>query len=151
MTANAEGKLVVQLQRHIAAPTLHVWDTAASEAGMKAWLGPHIFEPHVGGRLLIDVLMDQRWIMYGNVTVYAPPHALAVTWNELDPLKRSVMVFDTLVTLTFEEQDGGTLVTLRHDGFDHLPDAETQYNNYKVGWESLNDLEMLAEMVEGTQ
>ena len=58
-------------------------------------------------------------------------------------------VHDTRVTISLTPQDGGTLVTLRHDGFDALPNAEQQYRNYKEGWESLNDLENLAKLVEG--
>jgi uncharacterized protein YndB with AHSA1/START domain len=147
MSTNTEQALVVELQRQIAASPEHVWQFAAE--GIKEWLGPQIFEPEIGGRMLIDVLMGaERWIMYGNVTAWDAPRELAFTWNEVDVRKRIVPVADTLLTIMLEPRDGGTLVTLRHSGFEALPDAEVQYRNYKEGWESLNDLEKLAEMCE---
>jgi uncharacterized protein YndB with AHSA1/START domain len=146
MSTNAEGALVVQLQRQIGATPEKVWPVCAGK--IEEWLGMTLFEHQVGGRMLIDVQMDNRYIMYGNVTTYDEPREVAFTWSELDCTKRSLMAWDTLVRITLEPRDGGTFVTLTHTGFDHLPDAEVQYRNYKMGWESLNDLDKLAEMCE---
>ena len=147
MSTNTDSALVVQLQRQIAAPPEKVWPICAGK--IEEWLGMTSFEHHVGGRILIDVQMDKRYIMYGNVTVYDEQQEVAFTWSELDVSKRALVAWDTLVRITLELRDGDTLVTLRHAGFDHLPDAEVQYNNYRQGWESLNDLDKLAEMCEG--
>ena len=146
MSTNNGSTLVVQLQRLIDAPPEKVWPVAVGK--IDEWLGISLSAGEVGARMLIDVDMDNRYIMYGNVTAYDEPRELAFTWNELDVSKRSVTTWDSHVSLTLEPQDGGTLVTLTHAGFDHLPDAETQYRNYKMGWESLNDLNKLAEMCE---
>jgi uncharacterized protein YndB with AHSA1/START domain len=146
MASQPESALIVQLERFINAPPEQVWPVAAGR--IHEWLGFALFEPHVGGRMLIDAQMDNRYIMYGNVSVWDAPRELAMTWSELDVSKRALMAWDTLVTLTLTPQDGGTLVTLRHSGFEHLPDAEQQYRNYKQGWESLNDLEKLAQLIE---
>src|SRR5688500_6396823 len=142
MSSNTDSALVVQLQRLINASPHKVWQHAAE--GLKDWLGLRTFDPKPGGRWVMDVQMEQRWVMYGNVTVYDAPRELAFTWNEVDAAQHTVPVHDTLLTITLAPQDGGTLVTLTHSGFDQLPDAETQYRNYKLGWESLNDLEKLA-------
>jgi uncharacterized protein YndB with AHSA1/START domain len=146
MSINSEA-LVVQLERHINAAPENVWPVAVGK--IDEWLGISLSAGEIGARMLIDVDMDNRYIMYGNITEYDEPRKLAFTWNELDVSKRAVTTWDSRVTLTFEPRDGGTLVTLTHTGFDHLPDAGTQYANYKMGWESLNDLEKLAQMCEG--
>jgi len=146
MSVDTGSALVVQLQRQIAAPPERVWSVLADK--IEEWLGMTSFEHHVGGRMLIDVQLDSRYIMYGNVTVYDEQQEVAFTWSELDVNKRALMAWDTLVRITMQPQGAGTLVTLRHAGFDHLPDAETQFKNYKQGWESLNDLDKLAAMCE---
>jgi uncharacterized protein YndB with AHSA1/START domain len=146
MSSNADSALFVQLQRQVAAPPENVWSICSGM--IKEWLGMTLFEHHVGGRMLIDAQMDKRYIMFGNVTAYDEQQEIAFTWSELDVSKRALAVWDTLVRITLEASDGGTLVTLRHTGFDHLPDAETQWSNYKEGWESLNDLDKLADMCE---
>jgi len=109
-----------------------------------------LFEHQVGGRILVDAQMEKRYIMYGNVTTYDEPREVAFSWSELDCDKRALVVWDTLVSITLEPCEGGTLVTLTHSGFDSLPDAEVQYSNYKMGWESLNDLDKLATMCEAS-
>lgn len=148
MPTNTESQLVVQLQRLIAAPPEKVWQHCA--VGIKEWLGPLTFDPQPGGRWVMDVLMgEQRWVMYGNVVRFDAPREVSFTWCEVDTAKHTVPVYDTQVSIMLEPQSGGTLVTLRHTGFDHLPDAEQQFRNYKEGWESLNDLENLAKLVEG--
>jgi uncharacterized protein YndB with AHSA1/START domain len=147
MSTNADSALVVQLQRQINAAADKVWPVCAGR--IEEWLGMTLFEHHVGGRILVDAQMDKRYIMFGNVTAYDEQQEVAFTWSELDVSRRELVAWDTLVRITLEARDGGTLVTLRHSGFDHLPEAQRQYETYKTGWESLNDLDKLAAMCEG--
>jgi uncharacterized protein YndB with AHSA1/START domain len=148
MSTDAGSALVVQLQRLINATPEQVWQHCA--VGIKEWLGPLTFDPTPGGRWVMDVQMgDARYVMYGNVVAFDAPREVSFTWNEVDVATHTVPVHDTRVTISLTPQDGGTLVTLRHEGFEALPNAEQQYRNYKEGWESLNDLENLAKLVEG--
>ncbi len=141
--------LVVELTRRINATPEHVWNTMSSVDGMRDWLGPKTYEPREGGRILFDVMhYDKRWVMFGNVTSWQPGVQLAFTWQEFDVAELTCWPVPTVVMIKLLADDDGTVVTLRHSGFDMLPDAEEQYKGYKEGWESLNDLEKLAEMCE---
>jgi uncharacterized protein YndB with AHSA1/START domain/uncharacterized protein YciI len=64
--------------------------------------------------------------MHGEYTVVEPPHKLAFTWNPSwdEP-------YTTQVTYTLEAIDGGTLLTLRHEGF---ADRAEICRNHTKGW-----------------
>jgi len=144
--------LVVELTRKINAPPARVWDVVSSVDGLREWLGPKTYEPREGGRILFDVLHnDQRWVMFGNITAWQPSERLAFTWQEFDINKLACWPHPTVVSIDLTADGDGTMVSLSHRGFDKLPDAEEQYKGYRQGWESLNDLEKLATMCEGSK
>jgi uncharacterized protein YndB with AHSA1/START domain len=148
--ASATGsELVVRLARTINASPARVWEFVGTDTGMREWLGFKLYEPRLGGRTLIDTVHEgQRWIMYGAVTVFEAERELAFTWVEVDAGKRTVWPADTLVTVRLTPQGEATLVELLHSGFEALPDGAAQFEGYKSGWGSLNDLEHLAAMCE---
>lgn len=148
MLAQSGTELVVRIERLIAAPPERIHAVLASFEGLRDWLGARVFEPHVGGRVLFDAEHEgQRWIMFGTVQRLNSSE-LAFTWCEVDTAARTVWPADTLVRVTLEPRDGGTLVALVHSGFEALPDAQEQFRGYEEGWASLNDLEKLARMCE---
>jgi uncharacterized protein YndB with AHSA1/START domain len=149
------GTLMVRLRRLILASPERVWQIISSSEGMQDWLGPRTFEPQLGGRVLFDVLhgqrpdgAPQRWLMFGNIVVWELQHELAFTWQELDVAGLTVWPAPTVVSIAIEPANGSTLVTLSHGGFERLPDGLAQFEGYRQGWSSLNDLEALARMCE---
>jgi uncharacterized protein YndB with AHSA1/START domain len=150
--------LVVCLQRQIAAPASRVWSIISNPDGMRQWLGPQVFEPQPGGRVLIDCLHGpredgarQRWLMFGNITAFEAERELAFSWQEFNVNDLAVWPAATTVSITLEPGEGSaaTVVTLRHFGFEALPDGLEQFEGYRQGWASLNDLDALARMCEG--
>lgn len=140
---------IVRLQRLIRADAARVWDQVSSEAGLKAWLGPKTYEPQAGGRILFDVQHGEtRWVMWGTVQTFEPCRELSFSWQEFNTGTLLAWPASTLVRISLLEQDGGTLVTLEHSGFEALPNADEEFKGYSEGWASLNDLETLAKMCE---
>jgi len=155
--AGSASDLVVRLQRSIKAPAAKVWGIVITPETMRSWLGPQVFEPQLGGRVLIDVLhgsradgVRQRWLMFGNIVTLDQDRELAFTWQEFNVNDLTCWPAPTTVSITLEPQDGGaaTLVTLSHRGFDALPNSRQEYEGYAEGWSSLNDLDSLAKMCE---
>ncbi len=140
---------IVRLQRLIRASPERVWEQISSEAGLKAWLGPKTYEPKAGGRILFDVQHGEtRWVMWGTVQRFEPGQELSFTWQEFNTGTLQAWPAATLVSVQLEQQEGGTLVTLEHSGFEALPNADEEFKGYSEGWASLNDLEELAKMCE---
>jgi uncharacterized protein YndB with AHSA1/START domain len=148
--------LLVRLERIIRATPDCVWQEVSSPAGLGAWLGPKTYEPQIGGRILFDVLhgtrpdgAQQRWLMFGSVTVFEPEAELAFTWQEFNVPELTAWPAPTTVSIQLAAVEGGaTRVTLTHSGFDRLPKAAEEYAGYAAGWASLNDLEQLAAVCE---
>jgi uncharacterized protein YndB with AHSA1/START domain len=78
------------------------------------------FEPKLDGRLF-ETFAGQRkthTIDVGRVTVWDPPHRLAMIWRGVNFKPHE----QTLVEVGFAPQGDGTLVTVRHSGWSSLPD-----------------------------
>lgn len=90
----------------------------------KAELDKAIIEPQAGGRWY-ERGIDGSETMWGKVLAYEPYSRVLLTWQisaqwQCDP------DLITEVEVTFEPQDGGTLVTLEHRDLDRYgADAET--------------------------
>lgn len=84
-------------------------------------------EPRLGGRLFETVAADggePHVIQTGEVTEWAPPHALAIAWRGTNyaPDER------TTIRVRFEPRGAGTQVTLEHTGFAALrPDHPVRH------------------------
>jgi uncharacterized protein YndB with AHSA1/START domain len=85
--------------------------------------------PGVGGRIVEskDGADDSVW---GTVTRWQPDELIAFTWHPgMSPDAAS------RVTVTFEETEGKTLVTLEHTGWESFGDrAAEARENYQQGW-----------------
>ena len=146
MTAVAD-EVVLEIKRIFAAAPGIVFDAWFEREQWQAWIGPEgtycevpLLEPHLGGRYRINMnLSDGRRIPVIGVfkTVERPSH-LAFTWGWEGEGRES------LVTLTFRAVDGGTEMTLRHDGLETLENRD----GHGRGWNSaLNKLVKYLEFV----
>jgi uncharacterized protein YndB with AHSA1/START domain len=106
-----------------------------SEDVLRWWGGPGGFratlwesDTRVGGkwRAAGEAPDGKTHQMHGEYTVVEPPHKLVLTWNPSWDEPHT-----TQVTYTLEAIDGGTRVTLRHEGF---AGREAACRNHTTGW-----------------
>jgi uncharacterized protein YndB with AHSA1/START domain/uncharacterized protein YciI len=67
--------------------------------------------------------------VWGAVTRWDPPEAVAFTWHPGSPPERS-----SRVEVTFTESGGRTLVALEHSGWEVFDDPEAARGQYNHGW-----------------
>jgi uncharacterized protein YndB with AHSA1/START domain len=85
------------------------------------------FEPRVGGRVHLVFAQGEAW---GEVTRFAPPHALAFTW-----IREAVPDVPTTVEITITDLgEGRCRVDLVHSGWDAMPDGARWRTAHAVGW-----------------
>jgi uncharacterized protein YndB with AHSA1/START domain len=106
------------------------------------WPEAATFEPRVGGAVRLEF---QQGNVTGEVTRFAPPHALGFTWIRSDfpdyPTQVDVSITDL--------GDGRSRLELVHSGWEALPD------DYVAEWKPMHDagwrhfLGVLADLVEG--
>jgi uncharacterized protein YndB with AHSA1/START domain len=98
-----------------------------------------VVEPHAGGRWY-EVGADGSEHQWGHVIAYEPPRRLILAWQltrefAFDPS------FQTPVEITFEENAGGTLVTLEHRELEKMgAGADATLESMDGGWGYLLDL-----------
>lgn len=69
-----------------------------------------------------------------------PDRRIVFRWGFVGPQWRAGPSFDSLLTVTFEETDAGTLLTLVHQRLDDLAAAMPEVaDNVRAGWESALD------------
>lgn len=133
-----EQELVVS--RVFKAPRDLVWKAWTDPDHAKHWWGPPMcpaIEMHM------DLRVGGRWRHCLESTEDGSPLWQHGVFKEIVPPERLVFTFtwdnnhyvefpnvETVVTLTFEERDGGTLVTLRQVGFHSIGDRD----GHGVGW-----------------
>ncbi len=143
MTTTNAPELALEVSRVI---------NASKERLFNAWLDPKMLaqfmtpgegvtvpdartDPEVGGRYLIVMRTPERDLPHSGTYRAIDPHdRIVFTWES--EFSRD----DSEVTLTFDEADAGTLVTLRHVRFLD----EEKRNNHEKGWGAI--LEALAEV-----
>jgi uncharacterized protein YndB with AHSA1/START domain len=113
---------------------------ASANEAFDAWLDPKVpgtpwnlaekflLNPHVDGFFYWLIQGNSH---YGRFTEVARPGRLQHTW-----MSRSTMGEESMVTVTFEEKRGETLMTLVHSG---LPDTDGGRGHEK-GWNYFLDL-----------
>lgn len=126
------------LTRRIAAEPARVFDAWTTEEIVKKWFAPNDemtvevtdFDPTPGGRYRIQMKHQ-----FGNV------HTVGGTFHEVDRPRRIVMTWkwegeamaalpDTKITVDFVEIEGGTELSLLHEGFPNQEAAD----NHGHGW-----------------
>ena len=98
-----------------------------------------VVEPRAGGRWY-EIGADGSEHQWGHVIAYEPPHRLVLAWQltiqfAYDP------DFETPVEITFEEHEGGTLVTLEHRELERMgAGAAATLESMEGGWGFLLEL-----------
>ena len=137
---------VLQVRRVFDASPEELFDAWFQREQWQAWIGPEgcqcevpLLEPRAGGRYRIQMhLSDGREIpVEGEFKTVDRPRTLAFTWGW------ALSDGSTLVRLTFKPVEGGTELTLIHEG---LPTPEAREGHGK-GWNSA--LNKLARYVKG--
>ncbi|HEX4026347.1 MAG TPA: SRPBCC domain-containing protein [Rhizomicrobium sp.] len=137
---------VLQVRRVFAASPEELFDAWFEREQWQAWIGPEgcqcevpLLEPRVGGRYRIQMhLSDGREIpVEGEFKTVDRPRTLVFTWGW------ALSEGSTLVRLAFKPVEGGTELTLIHEG---LPTAEAREGHGK-GWNSA--LNKLSRYVKG--
>jgi uncharacterized protein YndB with AHSA1/START domain/uncharacterized protein YciI len=72
--------------------------------------------------------------VWGTVTRWEPPAALAFTWHPGSAPERA-----SQVDVTFTATEGGTLVTLEHSGWEAFEDPQAARDEYDRGWPMVLD------------
>lgn len=125
-----EGSIGASVQ--VAAPPDRVFQALASNEITKWWVRPGVFDTTEWRG---DVRPGGRWSASG--TANGRPYTLEGEFLEVDAPRKLVHTWyvagaTTTVTYVLEPHDGGTRVTLRHDGF---PSTQAGTNT-RIGWET---------------
>lgn len=103
------------------------WPLEAFSVGGESSAGVHV-EGRGGGRL-VETLGDGTTSIWGTVTRWEPPGALALTWHPGRGEDEA-----TLVEVLFEGRADGVRVTLTHSGFAGASGREAR-DRYDSGWD----------------
>lgn len=139
---NHGNRHTVTLTRRFAAPRERVFAAWTERAHVAAWFGPtgvtctiHQWDARPGGAysLTMHEADGDDMPLAGEFREISPPERLVITWVWG---KGGMAGRETLLTLEFEDDDGGgTVLRLRHD---LLPDAEWA-DKHELGWTSCLD------------
>jgi uncharacterized protein YndB with AHSA1/START domain len=143
MTQQAQD-VVLKMNRRFDAPRERVFEAWTRPEVLRDWwrAGPHWETPvaevdlRPGGRYrlaMTDTDKGETHVVVGEYREIQPPERLVYTWtweSNADEMKGSD---NSLVTVEFEEADGGTQVSLTHSGFanEEIRDLHTH------GWEAV--------------
>ena len=125
----------VAIRRVVKADPQTVWDAWTQPEQMKAWSCPA-----PGGCKRVDSDLRVGGAFEIHMEVEEGPHTAFGVYREIDPPNRIVYTWDwreeenamgeTLVTVEFRPVDGGTEVSVLHEGF---PAAEAR-DGHEEGW-----------------
>jgi uncharacterized protein YndB with AHSA1/START domain len=135
----------VELTMRIAAAPRDVFPYLTDPARYVQWMGSEAqLEPEPGG--MYRVHMSDGFEAAGTFLQVEPPHRIVFTWGfadveaarhvkhkQAETISGNAMpAGSTRVTVTLQDADGGTRLTLRHDD---LPDPELR-DGHRVAWET---------------
>jgi len=140
----SEGRILASVE--IAAPPERVFRALASKEIVDWWMRPGVFDTK---EWTGDVRVGGRWRASGHV--HGQPYVLEGEFLEVDPPRKLVHTWQragalgapTIVTYLLEALEGGTRITLRHEGFV----ARVQCTGACIGWETSFD--RLAALIVG--
>ncbi|WP_100523828.1 SRPBCC family protein [Mycobacteroides abscessus] len=122
-----------QFYRH---PPERVWAVMVCPDAMEEWLmDPVGFRPEVGTRFRFIAfpipVADFSGALSCEVLAATPSRVLSIRWWDMKSAKQR----EWTVTWTLQEVPGGTMVTLRHEGFDPSDPASRVYRTLSErGW-----------------
>ncbi|RMH11913.1 MAG: SRPBCC domain-containing protein [Gemmatimonadetes bacterium] len=133
---NPETVRALQLRKHVAASPEEVFDAWTQPERMARWCCPDPnatvdveIDLRVGGAFMIRMHIEGGpYTASGTYREVERPRRLVYTWDWQEEAHR--MGVDTVVTVEFTPVDGGTEVTLVHEGFP-TEDART---GHEEGW-----------------
>ncbi|MEU9805540.1 SRPBCC domain-containing protein [Mycobacterium sp. NPDC050853] len=117
-------------------PPERVWKVLACPDAMEEWLmDPIGFRPQVGTRFRFNAfplpMADFSGALSCEVLAATPNRVLSIRWWDMKSSKPTVWT----VTWTLHEVPGGTMVALRHDGFDRGDSGARVYRTISErGW-----------------
>ena len=100
---------VVEVERLIAATPERLWQIVGSAEGMRDWLSLCVFQPRLGGRILLDTSGSNeadRIVVFGRITALEAERHVAFSWAQLSSDRR-VWPVDTLLEVSLSAQPGG--------------------------------------------
>lgn len=125
------------IERRFSAPVEDVYDAWTNPDRMIKWFmaGPDWradveadAQPGGGFRVVMHTPDDQALESFGTYEQLEPPRRIVFTWN-------SYAVQETMVTVELEPVDGGTHLTLIHDGLG----AVDVIDRHRGGWSKMLD------------
>lgn len=131
---------ILRLTRHFKAPREAVFRAWTDPKALAAWFGPDgvqsrnvVIDARAGGRFSLEMYeSDGVYPVAGVYREVTPPDRLVLSWiwgnGELEGL-------ETVLTIELREKDGGTELTLTHEG---LP-TDTARGKHAEGWSSSLD------------
>ncbi len=142
---------VVRIERVIAAPRRRVYRAWLDPELVAEWMAPGVavtrveIDERVGGHY--RVWHGETGHFEGEILELVPPERIAWRWGFVGP-DRNGPTFDSLLTVSFGDAPGGTLLTLVHERLDALAEAMPDVaKNVGPGWEMV--LRQLASSIEG--
>lgn len=135
MSTAATVKPSLTIKRRFNAPPAKVFSAWIDPEKVKRWMGPGEVkalnvesDPRVGGRYrwIMQAPDGQQHDVSGSYREVVPNEKLVFTWAWKSTPERQ-----SLVTVTFKDDGGGTLMTLHHEQF-FDDDARDRHNQ---GWE----------------
>jgi uncharacterized protein YndB with AHSA1/START domain len=136
-----QGFPSIIVSRRLNAPPALVFKMFTDPAHLARWFGPEghnciecAIDAKVGGRFYAALTGPDGILrrVRGVFTEVSPDQCVAFTWDWLDENGQSRFPdLRTVVTITLEERDGGTALTLTHAGFENAEQA----GMHEQGWE----------------
>lgn len=136
----------VVLTRRLHAPPPEVFEACTTPRLLAQWFGPRAFDVceveadvRVGGRFSFRMQGERG--MYGAEGVYrevTPPTRLVLTWMWTEgPRGEEPDGIQSLVTFDLQPDNGGTLLTLTHEGLLDQPSADSHGEGWGEALEKL--------------
>lgn len=119
----------IRLEQQVAASPSRVWEALIRPA---LWWNDGVrLDPRIGGHFFEpwnDGVVERRTL--GRITEIEPPHLLAMSWKDED------WDFETGVTFVISGRGEGTLISLRHRGWEGapMPQRTRLLADHREGW-----------------
>jgi len=143
---------VIRIERTIAAPRREVYRAWLDPELVAEWMAPGLevtrveIDERVGGHY--RVWHGEAGGFDGEILELLPDQRIAYRWGFVGPDRRNGPVFDSRVTVSFEDAPHGTRLTLVHERLDALAAAMPEVaRKVEMGWEMV--LRQLASSIEG--
>ena len=143
---------VIRIERTIAAPRREVYRAWLDPELVAEWMAPGLevtrveIDERVGGHY--RVWHGEAGGFDGEILELVPDQRIACRWGFVGPDRLHGPVFDSLLTLSFEDAAHGTRLTLVHERLDALAAAMPEVaRKVEMGWEMV--LRQLALAIEG--